>query len=81
MQMLTFLSLSIWNRRPAPIIGAQLLAISAKDTRPDLHRIPSTLPVLIIHGNRDRMVAYSESEVSCLLLWREDLREEQDNRS
>jgi alpha-beta hydrolase superfamily lysophospholipase len=39
------------------------MAISNVDTRPELHRIPRSLPVLVIHGLRDRMVAYPESEV------------------
>ncbi|CEH14577.1 Soluble epoxide hydrolase [Ceraceosorus bombacis] len=53
---------SLDTRRPQEIIGLQIGAIGAVDTRPDLYRIPQTLPTLVIHGKRDRMVAYSESE-------------------
>ncbi|PWN99993.1 alpha/beta-hydrolase [Tilletiopsis washingtonensis] len=54
---------SLATKRPQEIIGLQIMAISNVDTRPELHRIPRSLPVLVIHGLRDRMVAYPESEV------------------
>ncbi|PWN51233.1 alpha/beta-hydrolase [Violaceomyces palustris] len=56
------IEVSLKTRRPAEIIGFQFLAIQANDVREKLHRIPSSLPVLIIHGRRDRMVSFSETE-------------------
>ncbi|UZJ55222.1 hypothetical protein CBS101457_004542 [Exobasidium rhododendri] len=53
---------SVNSRRPQKIIAMQGASIAQVDTRPDLPRIPASLPVLIIHGRLDRMVAYSESE-------------------
>ncbi|KAN0063893.1 hypothetical protein ACQY0O_003499 [Thecaphora frezii] len=53
---------SLSTRQPAEIITYQFFAIQGCDTRPDLHRIPETLPVLVIHGHRDRVVSYSESD-------------------
>lgn len=53
---------SLTTRRPQSIIATQSAAIAQRDTRADLPRIPSSLPVLVIHGRLDRMVAYSESE-------------------
>ncbi|TKY90202.1 hypothetical protein EX895_000200 [Sporisorium graminicola] len=50
------------TKRPAYIIGLQFLAIQSTDLRKQLHRIPATLPVMVIHGRRDQMVLYSESE-------------------
>lgn len=54
---------SMATRRPQEIIGLQIGAIMAHDVRPDLHKVPKSLPVLIIHGTRDRMVYYQESEL------------------
>ncbi|KAJ9475320.1 Mitochondrial protein [Pseudozyma hubeiensis] len=48
--------------RPAWIIGLQFMAIQQTDLRKQLHRIPPTVPVLVIHGKRDRMVLWNESE-------------------
>ncbi|GAC98357.1 mitochondrial protein [Pseudozyma hubeiensis SY62] len=48
--------------RPAWIIGLQFMAIQQADLRKQLHRIPCTVPVLVIHGKRDRMVLWNESE-------------------
>lgn len=53
---------SLSTRRPQSIIGSQMLAIQGRDTREELHKIPESIPVLIIHGKLDRMVKYSESE-------------------
>ncbi|CDS00084.1 uncharacterized protein SPSC_00761 [Sporisorium scitamineum] len=50
------------TKRPAWIIGLQFLAIQSADLRKQLHRIPSSVPVMVIHGKRDQMVLYSESE-------------------
>ena len=50
------------SRRPQKMIALQAAAIAQVDTRPDLPNIPASLPVLVIHGKLDRMVAYSESE-------------------
>jgi pimeloyl-ACP methyl ester carboxylesterase len=50
------------SRRPNKMIALQSAAIAQMDTRPRLPSIPSSLPVLIIHGKLDRMVAYSESD-------------------
>lgn len=48
--------------RPAWIIGLQFLAIQSSDLRNQLHTIPASLPIMVIHGQKDRMVLYSESE-------------------
>lgn len=53
---------SVKSRRPQKMIALQGAAIAQVDTRPDLPNIPASLPVLVIHGKLDRMVAYSESE-------------------
>jgi pimeloyl-ACP methyl ester carboxylesterase len=53
---------SLNSRRPQKIITLQGASIAQVDTRPDLPNVPASLPVLIIHGRLDRMVAYSESE-------------------
>ena len=51
------------TNRPAWVIGLQFLAIQGADLREQLHRIPGSLPVMVIHGKRDRMVLESEGEV------------------
>ncbi|EPQ28007.1 uncharacterized protein PFL1_04334 [Pseudozyma flocculosa PF-1] len=56
------IQVSLGTRQPAEIIASQFFAIQGCDVRKQLHRIPSTLPVLVIHGHRDRMVSYSESD-------------------
>ena len=48
--------------RPAPIIALQFLAMQSTDLRKQLHRIPSTVPIMVIHGHKDRMVRYDESD-------------------
>lgn len=55
-------AVSVGTRRPQRIIGAQAAAIAQRDVRGELPRIPVSLPVLVIHGTKDRMVAYSESD-------------------
>lgn len=47
---------------PYNSIARQLSVIAGYDARPLLHTIPSTLPVLIIHGTLDRSVFYSEKK-------------------
>lgn len=49
--------------RPAWVIALQFMAIQSADLRNQLARIPSTLPILVIHGHKDRMVLYSESNI------------------
>lgn len=53
---------SLTTRRPQSIIASQGAAIAQRDTRSELGSIPASLPVLVIHGRLDRMVAYSESD-------------------
>ncbi|WFD21097.1 hypothetical protein MCAP1_003354 [Malassezia caprae] len=48
-------------RRPAMLIMQQATAISLYSGRDALCRVPHGLPVAVIHGRRDRMVAYDES--------------------
>lgn len=50
------------TNRPAWVIGLQFMAIQSTDLRQQLHRIPSTLPIMVIHGAKDRMVLQSEGE-------------------
>jgi alpha-beta hydrolase superfamily lysophospholipase len=50
------------SRRPQKIIALQAASIAQVDTRSSLPQIPSSLPVLVIHGKLDRMVSYQESE-------------------
>ncbi|PKI85105.1 hypothetical protein MVES1_000821 [Malassezia vespertilionis] len=50
-------------KRPQAIIASQLGAIAQFDSRESLAKIPRTLPVMVIHGKMDRMVAYAESEI------------------
>ncbi|SPO32747.1 uncharacterized protein UTRI_05749_B [Ustilago trichophora] len=54
------------TNRPASIIGLQFIAISSADLRKQLHNIPESCPVLVIHGEKDRMVLYNESEAILL---------------
>lgn len=50
------------TNRPQWVIGLQFLAIQSQDLRTQLGRIPESLPVMVIHGKRDRMVLWEESE-------------------
>lgn len=50
------------TNRPAWVIGLQFMAIQSADLRKQLHRIPRTVDVLVIHGKRDRMVLWNESQ-------------------
>lgn len=50
------------SRRPQKMIALQGAAIAQVDTRKSLPKIPASLPILIIHGKLDRMVAYRESD-------------------
>ncbi len=52
------------TNRPAWIIGLQFMAIQSGDLRQQLHRIPQSVQVMVIHGKRDRMVLWKESEVT-----------------
>ncbi|SJX65372.1 uncharacterized protein SRS1_15643 [Sporisorium reilianum f. sp. reilianum] len=56
------LAIARTTKRPAHIIALQFLAIQSTDLRPLLHRIPPTLEVMVIHGKRDQMVLYAESD-------------------
>ncbi|GAA5851188.1 hypothetical protein JCM9279_007477 [Rhodotorula babjevae] len=47
-------------RRPAQTIQNQIGVIAGYDVRTKLSTIPETLPVLVLHGNLDRSVYYSE---------------------
>ncbi|KAL8280764.1 hypothetical protein RQP46_006768 [Phenoliferia psychrophenolica] len=51
---------SVYTRRPGKTIARQVQTIATYDVRKRLQLIPSTLPVLIIHGTKDRSVYYSE---------------------
>ncbi|EST08638.1 hypothetical protein PSEUBRA_001712 [Kalmanozyma brasiliensis GHG001] len=50
------------TNRPAWVIGLQFMAIQSEDLREQLGRIPESVPVMVIHGKRDRMVLWDESE-------------------
>lgn len=50
------------TNRPAHTIALQFLAIQAADLRPQLKNIPQSVPVMVIHGHKDRMVKYDESD-------------------
>ncbi|SPO30285.1 uncharacterized protein UTRI_05749 [Ustilago trichophora] len=50
------------TNRPAPIIALQFMAISSTDLRQQLENIPESCPIMLIHGHKDRMVLYHESE-------------------
>lgn len=47
--------------RPAAIIAQQFFAIQGGDLREQLSNVPESLPVMVIHGQRDRMVHHPES--------------------
>lgn len=51
------------SRRPQSIILLQSGAIAPVNVGGVLERVPASLPVLIIHGKLDRMVAVSESDL------------------
>ncbi|CAO1619707.1 unnamed protein product [Parajaminaea phylloscopi] len=54
---------SLHTSRPQSIIALQFMAISqCRLTEQDLGKVPSSVPVLIIHGQKDRMVHYAESD-------------------
>ncbi|GAA5888420.1 hypothetical protein JCM16303_005734 [Sporobolomyces ruberrimus] len=53
---------SIDSRRPARIVQQQVGVIAGYDVRKKLSSIPSTLPVLILHGTLDRSVYYTEAK-------------------
>lgn len=54
---------SLNTYRPQPIIALQIMAIGqCRLTEEDLAKVPSSVPVLIIHGKQDRMVHYAESD-------------------
>ncbi|SNX87646.1 uncharacterized protein MEPE_06356 [Melanopsichium pennsylvanicum] len=50
------------TNRPAWIIGLQFLAIQSADLRKQLHNVPQSLPIMVIHGDKDRMVLHEESD-------------------
>lgn len=56
------IKVSMTTRRPQDIIGLQAMAMRGYKSKDDLHRIPESVPVLVIHGKKDRMVHYAESE-------------------
>lgn len=47
---------SLGSRRPAKTVALQQRAIGRYDVREALARLPSSLPVLVIHGSRDLAV-------------------------
>lgn len=51
---------SIGTRRPAKTVALQQRAIGKYDVRQKLQTIPSSLPVLVIHGDRDVAVYPAE---------------------
>jgi hypothetical protein len=51
---------SVSTRRPARSIGLQLSVIAGYDVRSRLASIPTSLPVLVIHGKLDKSVYFSE---------------------
>lgn len=62
-RLLLRVSVSAVTRRPQQIVGLQAMAISQlRLTEKELSKIPATVPVLVIHGKKDRMVHYAESE-------------------
>ncbi|PWN29659.1 alpha/beta-hydrolase [Jaminaea rosea] len=62
-RLLLRISVSSVTRRPQQIVGVQAMAISqVRLTESDLSKIPASVPVLVIHGKKDRMVHYAESE-------------------
>ena len=54
--------LAAQTRRPQLVILQQSMAISQCDVREKLKELPRGLPIMVIHGRRDRMVRYVESE-------------------
>lgn len=56
------IALSLAAKPPQTTVMAQMQAISATDVRPSLNRIQPSLPILVLHGKRDRMVAFAETE-------------------
>lgn len=57
------IELSLAENIPQEIVGLQAMAIRAYRSKDPavLGRIPPSVPVLVIHGKRDRMVRYDES--------------------
>ncbi|KAM0792617.1 hypothetical protein ACM66B_005278 [Microbotryomycetes sp. NB124-2] len=53
---------SVHTRRPARTVSHQVQAIAGYDVRKQMSTIPSTLPVLVLHGDKDRSVYYTESK-------------------
>ncbi|KAG0655713.1 hypothetical protein C6P46_000747 [Rhodotorula mucilaginosa] len=53
---------SVEARRPSRTVQHQIGVIAGYDVRKKLPAVPSTLPVLILHGTADRSVYYSESK-------------------
>ncbi|GAA5826404.1 hypothetical protein JCM5353_008859 [Sporobolomyces roseus] len=53
---------SIDSRRPARTVQQQVGVIAGYDVRKQLSSIPSTLPVLVLHGTLDRSVYYTEAK-------------------
>ncbi|GAA5846537.1 hypothetical protein JCM3766R1_002523 [Sporobolomyces carnicolor] len=53
---------SIDSKRPARTVQQQVAVIAGYDVRKRLSTIPSTLPVLILHGTLDRSVYYTEAK-------------------
>ncbi|GAA5900690.1 alpha/beta fold hydrolase [Sporobolomyces salmoneus] len=53
---------SIDSRRPARTVQQQVAVIAGYDVRKQLPSIPSTLPILILHGTLDRSVYYTEAK-------------------
>lgn len=56
------LGLAAQTRRPQLVVLQQSMAISQCDVREKLKQLPRRLPIMVIHGRRDRMVRYVESE-------------------
>lgn len=53
---------SVEAKRPSRTVQNQIGVIAGYDVRKKLPAVPSTLPVLILHGTADRSVYYSESK-------------------
>ncbi|KAK4058575.1 hypothetical protein OIO90_000019 [Microbotryomycetes sp. JL221] len=53
---------SVHTRRPAKTVQYQVEAIAGYDIRKQMSTIPSTLPILILHGTKDRSVYFTESK-------------------
>ncbi|SCV69497.1 BQ2448_2517 [Microbotryum intermedium] len=51
---------SVMTRRPAGTIAHQMQAIAEYDVRKQLPSIPTSIPVLIVHGREDRSVYFTE---------------------